>query len=101
MSNNLRQRLTEVPDTQQALGQCHLQTTYIPRQPESFQKAAPQPPGMYCSSAEMHFSETLGLFVMENIPGFLGTPAGITTTSQPFKHSGNCSGPRKPGMEDL
>lgn len=27
-------------------------------------------------------------------PGFLGTPAGMTTTSQPFRQSGSCSGPR-------
>lgn len=30
----------------------------------------------------------------KHTPGFLGTPAGITTKSQPFRQSGNCSGPR-------
>ena len=30
----------------------------------------------------------------QHTPGFLGTPAGITTTSQPFRQSGSCSGPR-------
>lgn len=32
--------------------------------------------------------------VYKYTPGFLGTPAGITTKSQPFRQSGSCSGPR-------
>lgn len=62
----------------------------------------PQETQLYLSSrtAQIHFKAALGLSKKENIPGFLGTPAGITTTSQPFRHSGNCSGPMKPEMED-
>lgn len=41
---------------------------------------------------QLTFRETLGKAF--NIPGFLGTPAGMTTTSQPFRQSGSCSGPR-------
>jgi len=53
------------------------------------------------SIAQRHSNGALGLSNKENIPGFLGTPAGITTTSQPFRHSGNCSGPRKPETDDI